>query len=517
MRYHFEGVTLISDRRELLRGELVVDVAPQVFDLIEYLIRHRTRVVTKDELIDRIWNGRIVSDTALTSRIYIARKAIGDLRNRQRLIKTIPRRGWRFVGVVREDDSSEGVASAGATALERNEIVYAAAQSPVVAVPSFRMFPGGDLPDAIGERLAEDICVGLSKLTWMRVRACINTDDHLPLLGTDGDLRYVLQGTVHRVGPKVRATARLIEAVTGATIWGDRFDGKWVESLSAYDGISDRISGATAGAVARAEQKRSLQTRAGDRGAWETYQLGLWHLSKAEAAENKIAGHLFQLAIDMDPNFGPAHAALAWSHMATSSAFSGMTVAESCELAEPLIRKAIALDEDDREPRARLALIAMLRGDLAGAAEQADQILSVDSRCGDAWGVKGAALIYAGRLREGRRAIRRYFSLGPRDIARPLRLTQIAVSEYLDGGYEAAVATAREVILCFPRHPFAYRWLAASLGQLGRVAEARETLQALETKWPTSFEMYVSKPPPQFCSSEYKPLLAGLRKAGWKG
>src|SRR5258706_3013099 len=103
MRYHFDSFTLIVGRRELLRGADLVAVAPQVFDLIEHLVRHHRRVVSKDELIDSIWGGRIISETALTTRLHVARKAIGDHGNVQRLIKTLPRKGFRFVGAVHEE------------------------------------------------------------------------------------------------------------------------------------------------------------------------------------------------------------------------------------------------------------------------------------------------------------------------------------------------------------------------------------------------------------------------------
>ena len=97
MRYLFEEYAFDTDRRELHRGPKVVSVAPQVFDLLDYLIRNRERVVSKDDLINAIWNGRSVSDAALTTRLNAVRSAIGDSGDEQRLIKTLPRKGFRFV------------------------------------------------------------------------------------------------------------------------------------------------------------------------------------------------------------------------------------------------------------------------------------------------------------------------------------------------------------------------------------------------------------------------------------
>ena len=108
MRYLFEDYAFDPDRRELCRGAEVVPIAPQVFDLLDYLIRNRERVVSKNDLINAVWNGRSVSDAALTTRLNVARTTIGDSGEEQRLIKTLPRKGFRFVGQVREAREAAG-------------------------------------------------------------------------------------------------------------------------------------------------------------------------------------------------------------------------------------------------------------------------------------------------------------------------------------------------------------------------------------------------------------------------
>ena len=114
MRYLFEDFILDTDQRELRRGADVVPTTPQVFDLLEYFIRHRDRVVSKDDLISAVWNGRIVSDAALTTRLNAARAAIGDDGDKQRLIKTLPRKGFRFVGAVQEGQTPETASASSA-------------------------------------------------------------------------------------------------------------------------------------------------------------------------------------------------------------------------------------------------------------------------------------------------------------------------------------------------------------------------------------------------------------------
>jgi pimeloyl-ACP methyl ester carboxylesterase/DNA-binding winged helix-turn-helix (wHTH) protein len=117
--YLFEDYVLDPERRELRRGATFVPLAPQAFDLLEYLIRNRNRVLSKDDLIASIWHGRIVSESALSTRINAARAAVGDTGVQQRLIKTLPRKGLRFVGVVREDQSPAAVNATGAATEQR--------------------------------------------------------------------------------------------------------------------------------------------------------------------------------------------------------------------------------------------------------------------------------------------------------------------------------------------------------------------------------------------------------------
>ena len=126
MRYFFEDCALDTDRRELRRGPDVVPTTPQVLDLLEYLIRSRDRVVSKDDLVNAIWNGRIVSDAALTTRLNAVRRAIGDSGEQQRLIKTFPRKGFRFVGAVHDEDRRSGTAMVSDALAELSKLAHAA-------------------------------------------------------------------------------------------------------------------------------------------------------------------------------------------------------------------------------------------------------------------------------------------------------------------------------------------------------------------------------------------------------
>jgi TolB-like protein/tetratricopeptide (TPR) repeat protein len=521
MRYLFESYALDTKRCELWHGADMVPVASQVFDLLAYLIRNRDRIVSKDELIAAIWDGRIVSDSALTTRLNVVRDAIGDSGKEQRLLKTLPRKGFRFVGGVLEEREHPG-APTPVIPHEASTLAGQFSGRPSILVMPFTNLSGDPNLDIFGEGITEDVLTELSKLrelvliaSGLRPVVKSATRD-VREIGREGDARYVLEGSVRVAGFRMRITARLIDTMTAVQIWGQQYDLDRGRDPAFHDEITEAIVSAILPAIRHADLRRSQYKSPEQLGVWEAYQRGLWHMSKSEAAENKLARSLFQRAIDLDPNFGRGYGAIAFTYTAASSAFSEMSIAESCELAEPLVRKAIALDENDTDARSRLALLALLRGDLEGAVREADLALSLHAGCPDAWGVKGAALVYAGRREQGREAIKRYFSLNPRDIARPIRQTQIASSLYIDGGYAEAAQIARQVVRHYPGHPIAYRWLAASLGQLGRAGEAQQVLHTLQTISPSSFEMYIRQRPPKYCSVEYAPMLQGLRKAGWK-
>jgi adenylate cyclase len=369
--------------------------------------------------------------------------------------------------------------------------------------------------------IAEDVLAELAKLRWLLVVAhsasVVANDgtDDVRRTACELGVRYVLDGNVRQAGRRVRVTSRLVEATTGVHIWVGRYDRNATGQFAAQDELAEAIVTAIASAILQTERQRAMRKRPENLDAWEAYQRGMWHMSKCEAAENERARTFFQHAIDLDPTYTSGHAALAWSYMMSASIFSQMSIAEGCVLGDPLVRRAIALDENDVEARARLALSALLQGDLEGAFLEAEEILSVDENCADALGVKGAALVYSGRGREGRDVLQQFLRLRPRDPARPIRLSQIAMSLYLEGNYEGAARTARQVIRHYPNHPIAYRWLAASLGQLGRAAEAEQVLHDVLKTSPSSFDMYVRQRP-KYCSIEYAPMLEGLRKAGWK-
>src|SRR5438874_12560127 len=214
LRYLFEEYAFDTDRRELHRGADVVSVAPQVFDLLDYLIRNRERVVSKDDLINAVWDGRIVSEAALTTRLNAARSAIGDSGEEQRLIKTLPRKGLRFIGTVREASRpADPVAVDNRPSPPKSALVLP--DKPSIAVLPFQNLSGDPEQEYFADGMVEDIIAALSRFKSLFVIARNSSFTYkgkavdIRTVGRELGVHYVLEGSVRKAGMRVRIAAQL--------------------------------------------------------------------------------------------------------------------------------------------------------------------------------------------------------------------------------------------------------------------------------------------------------------------
>jgi TolB-like protein len=231
------------DRRELRHGTELIAVEPQVFDLLVYLIRNRDRVVSKDDLIANVWGGRIVSESTLTSHIHAARKAIGDSGEAQRLIRTLPRKGFRFIGTVQ---AAQGDSQSAPTTVSIS-LPVAAPRLSIVVLP-FTNLSDDREQQYFADGISEDLTTDLSRLENMFVisRNTAFTYRSKPIdtkqIGRELGVRYVLEGSVRGSGNRVRVSAQLIDAATDAHLWAERFDSDTVDLFALQNEITTRLA-----------------------------------------------------------------------------------------------------------------------------------------------------------------------------------------------------------------------------------------------------------------------------------
>ncbi|HEY4162283.1 MAG TPA: winged helix-turn-helix domain-containing protein, partial [Dongiaceae bacterium] len=319
MLYRFEDLALDASRRELRRGDDLVAVEPQVFDLLEFLIRARDRVVSRDDLFAAVWKGRIVSEATLSSRVNSARAAIGDNGREQRLIRTLPRKGVRFVGAVLEesDPPSEPVVEA---VLETVKPRMADPEGPSIAVLPFTNMSGDPEQDYFADGIAEDITTALSRCSGLFVIARNSSFTYkgkavdIRLVGRELGVGYVLEGSVRRGGNRLRISGQLIDATSGAHLWADRYDGDLGDVFDLQDRITESVVAAIEPTLQLAEIERSKHNRPNTLDAYDLL-LRAYGLEYEFTAESMAAAlDCLDQALTIDPNYAPAMAAAAYCH-----------------------------------------------------------------------------------------------------------------------------------------------------------------------------------------------------------
>jgi TolB-like protein/DNA-binding winged helix-turn-helix (wHTH) protein len=246
--YVFEDYSLDTHCRELRCSGSIVAIEPQAFDLLEFLIRNRTRVVSKDDLISEVWRGRIVSESTLSSRITNVRQAIGDSGEAQRLIRTVSRKGVRFVGVVQELTGMGALRPDGPDARPQGQSVgsFAAPEDgriSIVMLP-FSYLSSEREHEYFADAVVEDITTDLSRLseTFVIARSTAMTYKGRVVsvqdVGRELKVRYILEGSVQRLGNRVRVNGQLIDVESGGHIWADKFE----RDISDLLALSEEVS-----------------------------------------------------------------------------------------------------------------------------------------------------------------------------------------------------------------------------------------------------------------------------------
>ncbi|MGA7487319.1 MAG: winged helix-turn-helix domain-containing protein [Xanthobacteraceae bacterium] len=475
MRYLFEDYALDADRRELLRGTARVAVEPQVFDLLLFLIRNREHVVSKDDLHAAVWHGRIVSESALSTRINAARSVLGDNGEEQRLIKTLPRRGLRFVGAVREQHD---VAEAGST-----KPTFGISDKPSIAVLPFANLSGDPEQEYFTDGIVEDITTALSRnrafFVIARNSSFTYKDKPVDIKQVAGELgvRYVLEGSVRRSGGRVRVTGQLIEAGAGHHLWADRFDGDVADIFELQDQIVTRVVGAIAPRLEKAEMDRVRQGPTDDLAAYDLYLRGLASWNRWTKEENAKALQLFYAAISKDPEFStPYGLAAACYHMAKANSWASSF--DEKEISRLVDRAA---DIGTGDPLAMCwagHVHAYFFKDVERALLLIDRALELDVNLAVAWQRSGWVRGYAGDPEGAIESLNKAIRLNPLDPRVFLTQSAMAFAHFIAGRDDDAADWAEMALRVKPNWPPALRVAIASNAMRGRVDDAERALKA---------------------------------------
>jgi TolB-like protein len=487
LRYLFEDCVLDTDRRELRRGEAVVPLTPQALDLLIYLIRNRDRVVSKDDLIASVWGGRIVSDAAVTTRINAARSAIGDSGEAQRLIRTLPRKGFRFVGVGQDVESPAGPA---ADTPSEPPAALALPDLPSIVVLPFANLSGDPAQGYFADGVVEDITLALGRLPGLFVIGSGSAFSYkgqavdTRRVGAELGVRYVLRGSVRKDGKRVRISAELADAAQGAQIWADRFEGEIDDIFALQDQVAADVSTMIAPALRTHEIDRAARKPTGSLTAYDLFLRASRHYRES-VGQNRDSLRLLSKATELDPSYGAAYGLAA--HCYFVQKLFGWTDPADPSLAEGLRLAHLAAETGKHDSEAlwmAAQTLVFLGGDFERALPLIEVSLSLNPNSPAAY--ETSSMIHAFHsdvdiaLEHCARAQRH----NPRDPMVVHYLTSTAYANFYAGRYEEADRAVDRVLSRAPSFGAALRLKIVTCGLLGRPEEGRDYVRRARAAQP---------------------------------
>lgn len=524
MQLAFDDCVLDLDRRELLRASQVVATAPKVFDLLVYLMEHRDRVVSRDDLVDAVWAGRIVSESTLASHMNAVRKAVGDSGQQQRVIRTIARKGFRFALDVVE---MQPVDSAALAALPVHTPAPAPASAPALpAKPSIAVLPfvnlsGAPEQDYLADGVVEDIIAALSQYRWLFVVARNSSFTYkaravdVKQVSRELGVRYVLEGSWRKAANRVRITVQLIDATTGALHWAGRFEGVLDDIFELQDQVTASVVGAIAPELERAEIERARHKPTESLDAYDYYLRGMAKLHQGTRETIDQALPLLHQAIDIDPEFASAYAMAAWCHCWRK--INRWMIDPPREVAEGvrLARRAVELDKGDAVALTRSGhALAHLANDLQGGVALLEKARLLNPNLAGAWFLGAFLSIYCGETDTAIKHLAFAMRLSPLDPELYRMQAGTALAHLLKGQFDAASSWAEKAIRELPSFLPAVAILAASQALAGRMAEAQRAMANLRQFDPALRICQVADWLPIRRPEHLAMLLEGLRTAG---
>ena len=521
MRYLFEDFALDIGRRELRRGGSVIPIEPKVFDLLVYIIQNRESVISRDDLLGSVWDGRIVSEAAQTTCINGARRALADSGDEQRLIRTLPRKGIRFVGTVREEQGPAAATLNDPEPSLKSPLILP--DKPSIAVLPFVNMSGDPEQDYFADGMTDDIITELSRFSELFVIARNSSFQYkgraidVRQVGRELGVRYVLEGGIRRAGNRMRINAQLVDAVTGAHRWAERYDRQVDDLFVIQDQVVRAIAPVLVAHVNKAEVERTLLKPPSTWQAHDFYLRGSEtlraYLSSYDGAELHSARKFLEQSLAADPNYVRTNVDLSYTHFTAwlNPVDGDFLKPEALDRAYALARKAVQLDPNLPVSRAQLGMVLTFRRRHDEAIAEFERAHGLNPNFNDFRFAN--SLVYAGEAARALEVADAIVRLDPFYV--PLAGGFRGLAYYMLKRFDAAIAALSEAAGRSPRHRPVRQWLAATYAKVGQLEDAREEAAAVLEIQPNYTIQGMAKHFSPFRRPEdAEHLFEGLRKAG---
>ena len=538
----------------IIRDDKVIKLEPRVMDVLVYLAGRPGQVVTREELEENVWAGRVVSYDALTGTVQKLRKAFADDARQPRVIETLSKKGYRLVSPVSSPDisltSEQPFKTFTSETRHSNQLILAGTFTVLVmvlaAVAAFLRLDPGMIPaetasqetppysiavlpfdnlsgdpaqDYFADGMTDDLITKLARNPSLLV---IARDSSFYYKGQSIDIRdvarklkvrYILHGSIRRAGEQIWFNARLVDATTGGHLWADRYDGKLSDVFELQDDLIGNILSALS-------TKRGIEnppvTQRQETGSPEAYDYFLLGRNRfflyANKEDNRKARELYAKAIQLDPGFAQAYAMLAWTY--AFEAMNGWSEVREDSLAKAhaLAEQAVAIDKELPIAYFVTGLVYRETGEYMKALVEAEKAIAIDSSYANAHVLLASLLYYAGRAQEGLERIKKAIQLNPHHPYNyPFHLGQ---AYFILGRYQEAIEALEQGLESNPSSERMRVWLAAAYAQDGREDDAKWEAEQVLTLNPDFSLHRIRQAFPFKDPADIERLLAGLRIAG---
>lgn len=418
MRYHFDPFTLDTDRGLLLQADRDIPIEPRAFDLLSLLVENHDRMVSRDEIIAKIWDGRVVSDAALSTVIKTTRKVLGDDGHAQKYIRTLRGRGVRFVGTAH---MVVAACAAGPASVVPPQEIAPQSKRPAIAILPFRMVGNSHAFSAISDAIPAELISCLSRLRWLTVISRGSTfrfrqpDPDLPAIHATLGATYCLTGLVEILGADIAVSVELCDTRNQSVVWSERFAVAVADVHQTRSDIVTHVISALELHIPLIEARRARLRPPENLDAWGIYHIGLQHMYRFNNTDNQIAAQHFKHATTLDPGFARAYAAQSFTSFQTAFLNYVPDTAAEIENARRFAEKCVEIDPVDPFGNFTLGRAHWLMGDPEAGMPWIDRSVELSPNFAQGFYARGWADVMAGRGAQALVQLEKAVALSPLD------------------------------------------------------------------------------------------------------
>jgi TolB-like protein/tetratricopeptide (TPR) repeat protein len=514
MRYLIDQFEVDSDRYELRRDGSVEAVEPLVFNLILFLARNPNRVISRDEVIEAVWSGRVVSDATVASAIKSARRALGDSGDSQNFIRTVRGRGFEFQAEVLTIEHPKTSAVSDNLTPQPSPVAADDPKSILVVLPFTNL--SAETDEYFADGLTEDIITNLARFRDLRV---IGGASSFQFKGRVGDLEevcrrthagYVVEGSVRRAAGWVRVTVQLVEGATGVQLWGDRYDREMVDIFALQDELTRTVAATLGVKMQDVALQRALKKSTVELSAYDCILRARRYTWMLSAEMHSEARDLLEKAVELDPLSADAHALIANVYLAEHR-FEMNPRPNPIGRALTHALAATRLDPQNAYARCWLAITHFFRGENEKFEAEAQLALNLNPNDPEILADVGHYYAFMGQFERGSALSQRARELNP--LHPGWYYFSFARLHYHQKNYEQTIVDVEKIGL--PHFYWTHMMSAAAKGQLGHTDAAEAVARIFEVKPEFSPRTELKKW--NAAPRDLEHIVEGLRKAGLNG